>query len=74
MIFEGIELPRLLPLDKAARVLHVEGKVLDQWIREGRFQIVRIRGQQRILTSSIEDRLGQATTSLSNQEAQSFRA
>ncbi|MFC2079203.1 helix-turn-helix domain-containing protein [Candidatus Bipolaricaulota bacterium] len=68
MIFEGVELPSLLPVEKAARVLSISTTIVEQWIGEGRLETVRINGQVRVLTSSIEDRRGHKTTSLSNQE------
>ena len=70
MIFDGVELPSLLPLDKAACILCVEPSIVEQWIDEGLLETVCTNGQVRVLTSSIEDRMGQPTSSRSHREAQ----
>lgn len=69
MIFEGIELPSLLPLDTAAAVLGIDVEAVKQLVVSGQIDAVQTRGQMRIMTSSIEDRRGQQTTSRSNQES-----
>lgn len=67
-IFDGVELPNLLTIDKAAQVLGTDLLTLERWIEDGRVETANVNGQIRVLTSSIEDRVGQRTTSLSNQE------
>jgi predicted site-specific integrase-resolvase len=70
MIFDGVELPSLLPLKKACAVLSVDAATLQQWIESGELQTVHVNGQIRILTSSIEDRMGQRTLSRTNHGSQ----
>ena len=41
-----------------------------QWIDKGQLEIVRMNGKIRVLTSFIEDRMGEMTPSRSNQEFQ----
>ena len=69
MIFEGVELPSLLTIETAAAVLGVDMDAVKQLIASGEIDAVQTRGQVRIMTSSIEDRRGQETTSRSNQES-----
>ncbi|MBE0635941.1 helix-turn-helix domain-containing protein [Candidatus Bipolaricaulota bacterium] len=69
MIFEGVELPGLLTIEKAAAVLGIDIEAVKQLIASGEVDAVQTRGQVRIMTSSIEDRRGQQTTSRSNQES-----
>lgn len=70
MILDGVELPRLLPIEKAARVLRVNAATVKQWIGDGLLETVRVNGKLRVLTSSIDDRMGERTPSRSNQELQ----
>jgi len=55
MIFEGVELPSLLPLDTAAAVLGIDVEAVKQLVVSGQIDAVQTRGQMRIMTSSIED-------------------
>jgi hypothetical protein len=68
MIIDGVELPSLLPIEKAACVLRVNVATIKQWIGEGLLEVARVNGKIRVLTSSLEDRMGEATQSRSNQE------
>jgi len=60
----------LLTLDKAAVVMGVEIATIRQWIDKGQLEAVLVNGKIRVLTSFIEDRMGEMTPSRSNQEFQ----
>ena len=68
MIFDGVELPRLLPIEKAAEVLKTGATTVERWIAEGTVSVMRVNGIPHVLTDSIADRLGEATPSRPNQE------
>ena len=70
MIFDGVELPRLLTIEKTSIVLKTDVATLRQWIDAGQLETVRVNGKLRVLTSSVEDRMGEVTQSRSNQEFQ----
>lgn len=68
MIHDGVELPRLLPIDRAAQLLGVEEETIVVWLGDGTAHGVRVNGVQHVLTDSVADRLGQATPSRTNAE------
>lgn len=68
MIFDGVELPRLLPIEKAAGVLKTDAATVERWIAEGALSVMRVNGIPHVLTDSITDRLGETTPSRPNQE------
>jgi len=68
MIYDGVELPRLLTRAKASEVLGIDRPTLDAWIDAGRLEVVRINGTVRVLAASVADRMGEETPSRSNQE------
>jgi len=68
LIHDGVELPRLLPLDRAAEVLGVDRETLDRLLRERKIQGVRVNGARHVLTESIADRLDQPTPTRHNQD------
>ena len=70
MIYDGVELPSLLTIEKAAVVMGVKVATIKQWIDKGQLETVRANGKIRVLTSTIEDRMGEVTRSRSNQEFQ----
>jgi len=70
LILDGAELPSLLSIDRAAEVLGVDAPTLETWIEEGQLETVRVNGRLRVVTSSIEDRMGQPTLSRRNDESQ----
>ena len=48
----------------------VEIATIRQWIDKGQLEAVLVNGKIRVLTSFIEDRMGEMTPSRSNQEFQ----
>lgn len=70
MILDGVELPSLLTIEKAARVLKTDVPTLHHWIETGRIESVRANGRIRVVTSSVENRMGQETLSRTNTDAQ----
>lgn len=70
MIFDGAELPSLLSIEKASEVLNVDAAIVTAWIERGELDIVRVNGHVRVVTSSIENRMGQPTFSRRNDESQ----
>lgn len=56
MIYDGVELPRLLTIDEAARVLGVDCEKIRKMIKSRKLATVRVNGEIRIITESIEDR------------------
>ncbi len=68
MIHDGVELPSLLPLEKAAAILKIDIETLHACIDSGEIACVRANGKIRVLTSSIANRMGQRTPSRPNQE------
>jgi excisionase family DNA binding protein len=64
------ELPSLLTIEEAAVVLKADMPTLQRWIDTGKVESVRTNGQIRVVTSSIENRMGQETLSRPNHDAQ----
>ncbi|MBE0635095.1 hypothetical protein IH601_03770 [Candidatus Bipolaricaulota bacterium] len=69
MIFDGVELPSLLTIEKAAIVLKTDMATLQGWIDTGKVETVHANGRIHVLMSSIENRMGQATLSRSNHDS-----
>ncbi len=69
MIYDGVELPRLVSRAKAAAILRIDLDTLGAWIATGRLSVAHVNGTVRVLTESIADRMGEATPSRPNQEA-----
>ena len=67
MIRDGVELPSLLPVERAAELAGVDPETVLCWLREGTAQGMRIGGTQRVITDSIADRMGEATEQKPNQ-------
>ena len=70
MIFDGVELPSLLTIERAARVLKIDVAMIQTWIEAGKIDSVCTNGRVRVVTSSIENRMGQETLSRTNHEVQ----
>ncbi|MBU0596288.1 hypothetical protein KJ567_06365 [Candidatus Bipolaricaulota bacterium] len=62
-----MELPQLLPIDRAVELLGVDEETILSWLRAGAAQGMRVNGIQHVLTHSIADRLGEATEQKPNQ-------
>ena len=56
MIYDGVELPKLLAIDEAARVLGVDCEKIRKMIKTHSLATVCVNGEVRILSESIEDR------------------
>lgn len=56
MIYDGVELPKLLVIDEAAKVLGVDCKKIGKMIKSRRLDTMRVNGEIRIVSESIEDR------------------
>ena len=56
MIYDGVELPRLLTIDEAAKVLGVDCEKIRKMIKSRRLATMRVNGEIRIITESIVDR------------------
>lgn len=67
MIRDGVELPSLLPVERAAELAGVDSVTVLRWLREGTAQGMRIGGTQHVITDSIADRMGEATEQRPNQ-------
>jgi len=70
MIHDGVELPRLLTLAKAAEVLGTSEAEVTHLVERRELQSVRLNGITHVLTESIADRLGEQTPSRQNQESE----
>ena len=70
MILDGVEIPSLLTIEKAAVVLKTNAQTLQEWIDTGKVECVGSNGRIHVLTSSIVNRMGQETRSRTNREAQ----
>ena len=68
MIHDGVELPRLVPVEKASEVLAVSVDEVSRLIAQHALQSMRLNGVVHVLTESIADRLGVQTLSRANQE------
>jgi excisionase family DNA binding protein len=69
MIRDGVELPKLLTIEKAAEVLGADTSTVRRWIDDRSISTMRVNGIVQVLTESIADRLGEKTPSRSNQES-----
>ncbi len=56
MIYDGVELPRLLTIDEATKVLGVDCEKIRKMIKTRKLATMRVNGEIRIITESIEDR------------------
>lgn len=56
MIYDGVELPRLLTIDEAAKVLGVDCEKISEMIKTRKLATMRVNGEIRIITESIVDR------------------
>ena len=70
VIFDGVELPRLVPVAKAAEVMDVSETEVRQLIANQELQSVSLNGIVHVLTESIADRLGEDTPSRHNQDCE----
>lgn len=69
MIHDGVELPKLLTVERAADVLDVDATTIREWIADRSISTMRVNGVVHVLTESIADRLGEETLSRPNQDA-----
>jgi excisionase family DNA binding protein len=69
MIHDGVELPKLLTIEKAAEVLGIDAATIRQWIKNRSVSTMRVNGIVHVLTESIADRLGEETPTRPNQES-----
>jgi excisionase family DNA binding protein len=69
VIRDGVELPKLLTIEKAAEVLGADTSTVRRWIDDRSISTMRVNGIVQVLTESIADRLGEKTPSRSNQES-----
>ena len=56
MIYDGVELPKLLTIDEAAEVLGANCEKIRKMIKSRRLATMRVNGEISIITESIEDR------------------
>ena len=56
MIYDGVELPKLLTIDEAAEVLGANCEKISEMIKSRKLATMRVNGEIRIITESIEDR------------------
>lgn len=56
MIYDGVELPKLLTIDEAAKVLGIDCEKIRKMIKSRKLATMRVNGEIRIITESIEDR------------------
>jgi len=56
VIYDGVELPKLLTIDEAAKVLGIDCEKISELIKTRRLATMRVNGEIRIITESIEDR------------------
>jgi excisionase family DNA binding protein len=68
VIHDGVELPKLLTIEKAAEVLGSDVTTIRQWIENRSLSVLRVNGIVHVLTESIADRLGEETPSRPNQQ------
>ncbi len=69
MIHDGVELPSLLTIEKAAEVLGVDVATVRRRIEDRSIATMRVNGVVHVLTESIADRLGEETPARPNQES-----
>ena len=70
MIHDGVELPKLLTVDRAAEVLGTDTPTVRRWIDDRTVSTMRINGIVHVLTESIADRLGEKTLSRHNRDCE----
>ena len=70
MIHDGVELPRLVPVSKAAEVMALSEAEVRRLIADRELQSVSLNGIVHVLTESIADRLGEETPSRHNQDCE----
>ena len=68
MIYDGVELPRLLPLAKAAEILEIPVGEVEALLQQHELRSVSLNGIPHVLTDSIADRLGEPTPSRHNRD------
>lgn len=68
MIHDGVELPKLLRIEKTAELLGVDAGTIRAWIAGRSVSTMRVNGVLHVLTESIADRLGEETPSRPNRE------
>lgn len=56
MIYDGVELPKLLTIDEATKVLGANCEKIRKLIKTRKLATMRVNGEIRIITESIEDR------------------
>jgi len=56
VIYDGVELPKLLAIDEAARVLGVDCEKISEMIKTRKLATMRVNGEIRIISESTEDR------------------
>jgi len=56
VIYDGVELPKLLAIDEAAKVLGIDCEKISELIKTRKLTTMRVNGEIRIITESIEDR------------------
>jgi hypothetical protein len=70
LIFDGVELPRLVPIAKAAEVMALSEAEVRRLIANRELQSVSLNGTVHVLTDSIADRLGEETPSRHNRDCE----
>jgi len=70
VIFDGVELPRLVPVAKAAEVMNLSEAEVRRLIANREIQSVSLNGVTQVLTESIADRFGEKTPSRRNQDCE----
>ena len=70
MIVDGVELPKLVPVAKAADVLEVSESRIRELIDRGMLQSARVNGVVHVLTETLADRLSEQTPARHNQDAE----
>lgn len=69
MIHDGVELPKLLTIEKAAEALSIDAATIRRWIEDGSISAMHVNGIMHVLTESIADRLSEETPTRPNQES-----
>ncbi len=69
MIHDGVELPKLLRIEKTAELLGVDAETIRAWIADRSVSAMRVNGVLHVLTESVADRLGEETPSRPNRES-----
>jgi len=70
MIHDGVELPKLVPVAKAAEVLEISQSDIRELIDRGMLQSARVNGIVHVLTQTLADRLTEQTPARHNQDAE----